>query len=153
MIWLETLLFEISKLFLFPVLALIVLVFGYALWITGGFITEGIQRKRGKFTPLKALKLPGVEDYELVILKRTETMRIASRTAPMLGLVATMIPMGPALVELGQGNMAGVGNHLAVAFAAVIVALLSASLIYAVLTVRRRWLLNELREIEREMKP
>jgi len=67
----------------------------------------------------------------------------------MLGLVATMIPMGPALLSLSDGKMDGVGENLAVAFSAVITALVSASLTFWVLTVRRRWMLSDLREIER----
>ena len=62
----------------------------------------------------------------------------------MLGLVATMIPMGPALVAVAAGNAQGMAQNLVVAFAAVIVALLAASMTYVVLSVRRRWLLAEL---------
>ena len=31
-------------------------------------------------------------------MQRLEWLRVTSRSAPMLGLVATMIPMGPALL-------------------------------------------------------
>ena len=81
-------------------------------------------------------------------MKRLEWRRIVSRTAPMLGLVATMIPMGPALLALTRGDAATVGENLVVAFSAVILALVAASLCFLVLTVRRRWLLQELREVE-----
>ncbi|MEJ2021720.1 MAG: hypothetical protein P8X43_06685, partial [Maritimibacter sp.] len=59
----------------------------------------------------------------------------------------TMIPMGPALVAVSQGDTAGIAENLVIAFAAVIIALLSAAITYTVLTVRRRWLLEELEEI------
>jgi biopolymer transport protein ExbB/TolQ len=55
-----------------------------------------------------------------------------------------MIPMGPALVAVAAGNAQGVAQNLVVAFAAVIVALLAASMTYVVLSIRRRWLLAEL---------
>jgi len=45
---------------------------------------------------------------------------------PMLGLVATMIPMGPALKSLSDGNLADVSNNLTIAFSAVILALIAA---------------------------
>ncbi|WP_258868260.1 MotA/TolQ/ExbB proton channel family protein [Alkalilimnicola ehrlichii] len=90
------------------------------------------------------------DDLELWILRRLEALRITTRSAPMLGLVATMIPMGPALLALSTNQTDGVGENLVIAFAAVILALLSASIAFAVLIVRRRWLLTELRQIERK---
>ncbi|MCR3815313.1 hypothetical protein K3Z86_16210 [Pseudomonas aeruginosa] len=72
-----------------------------------------------------------------------------SRSAPMLGLVATMIPMGPALLALTRNDAQGIGENLVVAFSAVILALVAASITFFILTVRRRWLLQELRAVER----
>jgi biopolymer transport protein ExbB/TolQ len=65
----------------------------------------------------------------------------------MLGLVATMIPMGPALVSVASGNAQGIAQNLVVAFSAVIVALMAAAITYLVLSVRRRWLLSELNDL------
>jgi biopolymer transport protein ExbB/TolQ len=59
----------------------------------------------------------------------------------MLGLVGTMIPMGPALKSLADGN-------LTVAFSVVIIALIAASLIYWIANVRRRWVAEEMLEIQ-----
>lgn len=81
-------------------------------------------------------------------MRRLEWLRITSRSAPMLGLVATMIPMGPALLALTRSDAQGVGDNLVVAFSAVILALISASITFFILTIRRRWLLQELRDIE-----
>ena len=84
-------------------------------------------------------------------MRRLEWLRLTSRTAPMLGLVATMIPMGPAMLALTRSDAAGVGDNLVVAFSSVILALIAAALSYTILTVRRRWLLEELRAVERGM--
>mgnify|MGYP005819946195 CR=1 FL=1 len=65
----------------------------------------------------------------------------------MLGLVATMIPMGPALMAVANGNFTAVADSLVVAFAAVIIALMAASITFWVLSVRRRWLLEELKQL------
>ena len=35
---------------------------------------------------------------------------------PMLGLVATMIPMGPALLALTESDAKGIGENLVIAF-------------------------------------
>ena len=76
--------------------------------------------------------------------KLLELPRVATRVAPMLGLVATMIPMGPALKSLADGNLGDVSHNLTVAFSAVILALIAASLTYWIVSVRRRWLAEEL---------
>jgi biopolymer transport protein ExbB/TolQ len=53
--------------------------------------------------------------------------------------------MGPALLSLSENNTKNVSENLVVAFSAVITALLAASITFVILTVRRRWLLTELR--------
>ena len=76
---------------------------------------------------------------DALALRRLELVRLVTRVAPMLGLVATMIPMGPALKALADGQMAEVSRSLMVAFSAVILALIAAAITYAVAQVRRRW--------------
>lgn len=148
---LETNLFEISRLFQVPVLILILAALAYAFVSLGMFLTEYVQRRAGRYRPVLMLSGAGVsgDDLELEILRRTEWLRIVSRAAPMLGLVATMIPMGPALLALGRNDSAAVAENLVVAFSAVILALIAASITFLVLTIRRRWLLVELRAAER----
>lgn len=147
---LETFLYEISKFFLTPVLALLCVMFTYALFALGGMLFDlALRTVRGSVRlPLHryASARPGAsqESLELHLLKLIEPLRITSRVAPMLGLVATMIPMGPALISVSSGNAQGMAQNLVVAFSAVIIALLAAAITYVVLTVRRRWLLTEL---------
>lgn len=154
---LEATLYAISGFFLVPVLCLIGLALIYALWSGGVFIQEGWQRARGYYQSALAVYARATgqghamrhsDDLELWIMQRLEGLRIVSRAAPMLGLVATMIPMGPALLALASHDAAAVGQHMVVAFSSVIISLIAASIAYVVLTVRRRWLLLELRQIE-----
>ncbi|KAF0803490.1 hypothetical protein A6D6_03706 [Alcanivorax xiamenensis] len=152
----ETLLYTVSRLFLAPVLILIALALAYALVTFGAFLMEAWQRRRGgQAGGLFAFarrhdSMPHSDDLELWILRRLEWLRIVSRTAPMLGLIATMIPMGPALLALGNNDAESVGRNMVAAFSAVILALLAASLCFFILTVRRRWLLQDLRELEKQ---
>ena len=148
----EVTLYEISRLFLLPVLTMILLSLAYGLIAFGMFLAEAVQRRRATWRPTlgQTAASPASDDLELEILRRTEWLRIVSRAAPMLGLVATMIPMGPALLALGRNDATGVADNLVVAFSAVILALMAASLCFLVLTVRRRWLMTELRAFERE---
>jgi biopolymer transport protein ExbB/TolQ len=124
----------------------------YAFWVLGEFLLLALYRRRGRGRLLLAdyRKNPALSVDELDVLahKQLENPRIASRVTPMLGLVATMIPMGPALKSLSDGNLAKVSDNLTVAFSAVILALIAASITYWVVNVRRRWLAEEMLEIE-----
>lgn len=155
---LELFMYQISGLFLVPVLVLILALFIYAFYALGRFAVEAWQRRQPGWVdsacPLRRFQADrekvDPEALELQVLKQLEPLRIVSRTAPMLGLVATMIPLGPALLALGDGDLGEVGQNLVVAFAAVILALISASIVFFILNVRRRWLLDSLLRIERE---
>ena len=85
--------------------------------------------------------------------KLLELPRVATRVAPMLGLVATMIPMGPALKGLSDGDLAQVSDNLTVAFSAVILALIAAAITYWIVAVRRRWLAEELAWLTTQRRP
>ncbi len=150
---LEAFLHEISKFFLTPVLVVLSLMFLLSLFYLGTLLFDLLLRAvRGQGVRVLtryARDNPSAnqEALELHLLKLIEPLRITSRVAPMLGLVATMIPMGPALVAVSSGNTQGIASNLVVAFSAVIVALLAAAITFTVLSIRRRWLLEELNEL------
>ena len=142
---LDSILFSLARLFLWPVSAGVVLSFVYAVVVLGMFCMEYVQRRRNPQRPLLLVDRSLSQDQmELAVLKDLEGVRLCSRVAPMLGLIATMIPMGPALMAVASGESQGVAQSLAPAFASVIVALVSASITFVVYTVRRRWLMREL---------
>ena len=99
----EMAMYDISQFFLYPVLLAIAALFVHAFYALGAFAWQAWQRTQGKPAgfELHALRRadPGCDlvALETVAVKRLEFARIATRVAPMLGLVATMIPMGPAL--------------------------------------------------------
>ncbi len=148
----ELSMYQLSQLFLLPTLILIAALFLYAFWVLGEFLLLAWYRRQGKGQPLLAEfrrnSALTVDELDVLAHKVLENPRIASRVTPMLGLVATMIPMGPALKSLSDGNLAEVSNNLTVAFSAVILALIAASITYWVVNVRRRWLAEELVAIE-----
>lgn len=154
----ETFMYGVSQLFLVPVLAAIGVLFLYAFYALGAFLWQAAQRRAGRAAGFELAaawrREPGLvmADLEAMALKRLEFARIATRVAPMLGLVATMIPMGPALKALGDGQLADVSRSLMVAFSAVILALIAASLTYWVVNVRRRWYAADLLAIEKEAR-
>lgn len=149
----ENSMYTVAQLFLLPTLALIGALFLYAFWVLGEFAMLALRRRAGQGRPLVALhraagaKGLSEDELDLEAHRLLEGPRIASRVTPMLGLVATMIPMGPALKSLSDGNLALVSQNLTVAFSAVILALIAASITYWVVNVRRRWLAEEMIEI------
>ena len=148
----ELSMYQISQLFLIPTLVLIAALFLYAFWVLGEFALLAFYRRRGKGRLLVSHfcreSTLSTDALDVIAHKQLENPRIASRVTPMLGLVATMIPMGPALKSLSDGNLAQVSENLTIAFSAVILALIAASITYWVVNVRRRWLAEELLEIE-----
>jgi biopolymer transport protein ExbB/TolQ len=145
----ENALFQLAQLFLWPVTLMVFGVFAYSLMCLGGFAVEALRRRRqpGRVLVLSRWAGGSAEALELAVLKELEGLRLCSRVAPMLGLVATMLPMGPALVAVASGQSQGVAQSLAPAFAAVIVALVAASITFVVYSVRRRWLLAEMLQL------
>lgn len=143
---LEDVLFSIAQALLWPINLLVLLSLAYAILSLGGFLLEWSVRllKPGTILVLPIQQPRSIESLELIVLRELEGLRLCSRIAPMLGLVATMIPMGPALIAVSSGQSQEVSQNLAPAFAAVIVALVSASITFWIHTIRRRWLLSEL---------
>ncbi len=164
----EQIMYQMSDLFMAPVLCLIALLFIYSLFATGQFFTQTMQRRRhyrsfiqllnGKLGSNSELPLNGYpmaslanempnitqDQLDVAALKELEGVRNVSRLAPMLGLIATMIPMGPALKSLADGNIQGISENLIVAFSAVIFGLVIASITFWIASVKKRWMVEEL---------
>ena len=135
---------HIAQALLWPVLVLVACSFVYALWVAGATLMEGLQRRRPGYRALARHDDKPVEEIELQVLHQLEPLRLLGRVSPLLGLIATMVPLGPALqsVAAGQGQQA-----LAVfssAFAGVVLALAAAAIGLVAYSIKRRWLMAEL---------
>ena len=58
-----------------------------------------------------------LDEYECMIERELETPKMFTKMGPMLGLMGTLIPMGPALVGLSSGDIASMAYNMQVAFA------------------------------------
>lgn len=76
---------------------------------------------------------------ELFYVKVVARMEIVARLGPMLGLMATLIPLGPGLIALSQGDTKKLAESLLTAFDATVLGLASAAIAYFISRVRRRW--------------
>ncbi len=64
---------------------------------------------------------------------------LTARLGPMLGLLGTLIPLGPGLIALGQGDTYTLSQSLLTAFDTTIAGLSAAALAFVISAVRRSW--------------
>ena len=57
----------------------------------------------------------------------------------MFGLMGTLIPLGPGLIALGQGDTKTLSSSLLIAFDTTVAGLISAAVSYIISSVRNRW--------------
>lgn len=165
----ETLMASVADLLMAPVLLAILVLFVYAIYACGRFLSLWLLRRKNALAYQRALGekepawLPGYQvhnyyvrnpaasedELEVFALKKLEMLRMATRIAPMLGLIATMIPMGPALRALADGNIQGISENLIIAFAAVIWGLAISTLTFWPASVKKRWFASELINIRK----
>ena len=80
-----------------------------------------------------------VEAEENRFGKKIERTDIVTRIGPTLGLMGTLIPMGPGLAALGVGDVNTLASAIIVAFDTTVVGVGSGAVAYFVSKVRRRW--------------
>jgi len=71
--------------------------------------------------------------------RRIERADFITRIAPMLGLMGTLIPLGPGLSALGSGEISVLTTAMTVAFDTTIVGLLVGIIGFVLGRMRRRW--------------
>jgi len=158
----DSIAYNISQLLLIPVLVGVYASFIYSLFETGRLFALWWLRKKSPLSneskegyPIMAYFLSDSErtfhEMEVYSLRGLETVRIVTRITPMLGLIATLIPMGPALIALQENNSFEMSHHLSVAFTAVTISLAAASITFWVASVKKRWFAEELVYIEKQI--
>lgn len=80
-----------------------------------------------------------IEFEENKFSKTIEKTDVVTRIGPTLGLMGTLIPMGPGLAALGAGDVNTLANAIIVAFDTTVVGIGAGAVAYFVSKVRRRW--------------
>lgn len=86
--------------------------------------------------------------FEIAADKDLSSSKTLSKMGPILGLMGTLIPMGPALVGLSQGDIASMAYNMQVAFATTVIGLLVGAIGYLTIQVKQRWFLREMVNLE-----
>ncbi len=89
-----------------------------------------------------------LSDLEIHHDRSVSAARILSRTGPMLGLMGTLIPLGPALLGLAEGDLTSLAENMLVAFATTVVGLLIGAIGFSVQQSRQRWAAQDMARAE-----
>ena len=90
-----------------------------------------------------------LHDMEFEAIRRLSRVRIGLRLGPVLGLMGTLIPMGPALMSISRGNLAVMSNDLIIAFSTTVAGLFVGAVCYVILLPRQYWYARDIADIER----
>lgn len=105
--------------------------------------------ERVKTNQTKAIMLDKIlGDYEIVADKELSKSKLLVKIGPMLGLMGTLIPMGPALVGLATGDVSSMANNMQVAFATTVVGIIIGAIGFITLQVRQRWVADDMNILE-----
>ncbi|MBT3184459.1 MAG: flagellar motor protein MotA [Nitrospina sp.] len=119
---------------LYPIIIGLGVMLLLALWEMGIAIGE-------RFWVLKNISLNenNREIFENTARTRIERTDILTRVSPMLGLMGTLIPLGPGLAGLGQGDLSILTDSVTIAFDTTVLGLLAGIIGFILGRLRRRW--------------
>ena len=97
--------------------------------------------KHPEFTPVmrEALAAQLLEAEEARLSRVVQLTELIARLGPIFGLLGTLIPLGPGIIALGQGDTFTLSESLLTAFDTTVAGLLAAALASVISAVRRRW--------------
>lgn len=81
-----------------------------------------------------------LQQYE----RELDRARFMAKVGPMLGLMGTLIPMGPALADLASGDIGSMAYNIQIAFATTVVGCVVAGVELLIGSVRRHWCAEEI---------
>ena len=88
-----------------------------------------------------------IDEYELLTSKDLDTSKLLLKMGPMLGLMGTLIPMGPALVGLSTGDIASMAYNMQVAFATTVVGLFASAIGFITKQVKQNWYVKDMNDL------
>ena len=116
-----------------PVLLLLAGAVALALWEIGIAIAE-------RWLALPRLRHQGSSAHVAYLgRRRIERADLLARVGPMLGLMGTLIPLGPGLAALGRGELEVLAEAVTLAFDTTVMGLLTGMVGFVLGRLRRRW--------------
>ena len=87
-------------------------------------------------------------DFQVEVQTNLAKYRMLVKFGPMLGLMGTLIPMGPALVGLGLGDISSMAYNMQVAFATTVIGMLVSGIGLCALQLNQRYYAGYLNDLE-----
>ena len=87
-------------------------------------------------------------NFEIAADKDLATSKTLAKLGPSLGLMRTLIPMGPALAGLSTGDIASMAYNMQVAFATTVIGLVAGAVGFLTQQVKQRWYLQDMTNLE-----
>ncbi|MCK5771827.1 MotA/TolQ/ExbB proton channel family protein [Algiphilus sp.] len=116
-----------------PVIAGLLALVALAIWELGLLVGEGIGGVRRAEAHLGAGGLAGRAR------RRIDRADLLARIGPMLGLMGTLIPLGPGLAALSRSELDVLAEAVTVAFNTTVLGLFAGILGFVIGRMRRRW--------------
>ena len=96
----------------------------------------------------KALAGELISAEETRLIKKTNKTDILVKVGPSLGLLGTLIPLGPGLAALGTGDITTLAQSLTIAFDTTVAGLTVGALSYLISKYKKQWYESELIDVE-----
>lgn len=96
----------------------------------------------------KALASELISAEETRLIKKTNKTDILVRVGPILGLLGTLIPLGPGLAALGTGDIATLAQSLTIAFDTTVTGLTVGAIAFLISKYKKQWYESELIDVE-----
>lgn len=87
-------------------------------------------------------------EYEIAADRDLSTSKLLSKLGPMLGLMGTLIPMGPALAGLATGDIESMARNMQVAFSTTVTGLVAAAIGFVTQQVKQRWYQQDMTNLD-----
>ena len=87
-------------------------------------------------------------NFEIAADKDLAISKTLTKLGPILGLMGTLIPMGPALAGLASGDIASMAYNMQIAFATTVVGLVAGAVGFLTQQVKQRWYLQDRTTLE-----
>ena len=87
-------------------------------------------------------------NFEIAADKDLAISKTLTKLGPILGLMGTLIPMGPALVGLSTGDIASMAYNMQVAIATTVIGLVAGAIGFLTQQVKQRWYLQDMTNLE-----
>lgn len=89
-----------------------------------------------------------ISEYEIAADRELGQAKILTKFGPILGLMGTLIPMGPALMGLSTGDISTMAYNMQVAFATTVIGLFAGAVGFVLLQIKQRWAAQDLTSLD-----